>query len=84
MAELHEYRQVPTHPISKRTDGSSSEHHKPHANTEEYEKLYKESIEDPTGFWDRVSHTLTYYLLAPRAAGMEGKGRRRGKRILEV
>jgi len=58
MAELHEYRQVPTHPISKRTDGSSSEHHKPHANTEEYEKLYKESVEDPTGFWDRVSLTF--------------------------
>ena len=54
-ADLHDYRSAPTHPISKRTDGSSKEHHTPHANTEEYERMYKESIEDPTGFWDKVS-----------------------------
>ncbi|GAA5920340.1 hypothetical protein JCM1841_005571 [Sporobolomyces salmonicolor] len=61
MAELHEYRQAPTHPISKRTDGTSEKHHKPHANTEEYERMYKESIEDPTGFWDRMAKEHIYW-----------------------
>jgi len=54
-ADLHDYRSAPTHPISKRTDGSSKEHHTPHANTEQYEVMYKESITQPEVFWDKVS-----------------------------
>lgn len=51
MAE-HDYRSAPTHAISKRNDGSS---HKPHANEESYATMYRESIDQPDKFWDRVS-----------------------------
>ena len=49
-----DYRAVTTHPIAHRTSGKSDKHHKPHADTAEYEKLYKESIAHPAQFWDRV------------------------------
>lgn len=56
MAEIN-YHAAPTHPIALRTSGQSNDpnHKTPHANTAEYEKLYKESIEHPAQFWDRVS-----------------------------
>ena len=49
-----DYKAVTTHPISVRTSGKDVKYHKPHADTAEYEKLYKESITEPTQFWDRV------------------------------
>lgn len=57
MAEI-DYHAAPTHPISVRTNGSSAKHHTPHANTEEYQRMYKESIENPAKFWDEVSRAL--------------------------
>jgi hypothetical protein len=57
-AELHEYRNAPTHPIAHRTSGKHAHHKKPHADTAEYERMYKESIEHPAKFWDKVRHPL--------------------------
>ena len=56
MADV-DYDAVKAHPIAHRTSGQSNNvaHLKPHADPEEYAKLYKESIEQPTQFWDRVS-----------------------------
>lgn len=54
MAE-HDYRSAPTHPVSKRNDGSG---HKPHANEETYAAMYRESIDKPNEFWDRVRCAL--------------------------
>lgn len=54
MAE-HDYRSAPTHPVSKRNDGSG---HKPHANEESYAAMYRESIDKPNEFWDRVRCAL--------------------------
>lgn len=49
----------PTHEIALRTNGSLEKHHKPHADTAEYQRMYKKSIEHPAQFWDEVSfHTL--------------------------
>lgn len=70
MASEHQYN-APTHPISKRNDGSS---HKPHVHEEEYRKLYAESVEHPAQFWDRVSAPLSCPRTAPRLAR-----RRRGR-----
>jgi hypothetical protein len=53
MSAEHRY-DIGTTPISHRNSVEGSGH-KPHANTAEYEKLYKESIQDPTGFWDKAS-----------------------------
>lgn len=66
MAEI-DYAAPPTHPISKRTDGTSSVYHKPHANEEEYKKLYAESIGEKTamGFWDRVSRIPNGFVFPP-------------------
>lgn len=50
----HDYRSAKTHPISKRNDGSS---HTSHANPDEYKALYKESVEQPAQFWDKVRPT---------------------------
>jgi len=52
---LTEYRAVKTTPIPHRTNGQSAEHKKPHCNTEEYKKMYEQSINDPTAFWDKAS-----------------------------
>jgi hypothetical protein len=52
MSTEHNY-DVPSFPISHRNSVEGSGH-VAHANTEQYEELYKESIQDPTGFWDKV------------------------------
>lgn len=44
---------VPTHPIAKRTNGTGP-YKKPHIDEKTYLSMYKESIEDPTAFWDKV------------------------------
>jgi acetyl-CoA synthetase len=61
MADVPDYRNVPTHEISHRTNGKSDKHHKPHADTAEYEKLYKESIDHPAQFWDRMAKEHLYW-----------------------
>ncbi|KWU46025.1 acetate--CoA ligase [Rhodotorula sp. JG-1b] len=57
MAE-HDYRSAPTHPVSKRNDGSG---HKPHANEESYAAMYRESIDKPNEFWDRMAKEHIYW-----------------------
>ncbi|KAI5481396.1 hypothetical protein MNV49_004152 [Pseudohyphozyma bogoriensis] len=57
--DLHDYRSAPTHPVAHRL--SSKEHTTPHANPDEYAKLYKESVEDSTGFWDRMAKEHIYW-----------------------
>jgi hypothetical protein len=52
MSTEHNY-DVPSFPISHRNSVEGSGH-VAHANTALYEELYKESIQDPTGFWDKV------------------------------
>lgn len=54
MSEI-DYNLPVARPIALRTSGQHPAHPKPHADTAEYERLYKESIEHPTQFWDRVS-----------------------------
>lgn len=52
MSSEHNY-DVPSFPISHRNSVEGSGH-VAHANTAQYEELYKESIQDPAGFWDKV------------------------------
>lgn len=67
MAE-HDYRSAKTYEIAHRTSGQSNDeaHLTPHASTEQYEKLYKESIDSPNQFWDRV-RLLSHLLARVRA-----------------
>lgn len=57
MSTEHDYN-VPSHPVSHRNSVEGSGH-VAHANTEQYEKMYKESIQDPTAFWDKVRSSST-------------------------
>lgn len=95
MAEI-DYNAATAHPIALRTSGQSTNpaHHKPHADTAEYERLYKESVEHPTQFWDRVRPVpplraeLTWAdgarapLLAPSVQDGHGRLVRRGRRAV--
>lgn len=71
MAE-HDYRSAPTHPVSKRNDGSS---HTPHCNSEVYKQLHEESVKNPDKFWDRVRRTFPSF---PLAVALRGRVVRRG------
>lgn len=51
MAEAPE--EVPIYPIAPRTNGQGK-HPKPFIDEKAYLDMYKESIQDPLGFWDKV------------------------------
>ncbi|GAA5891214.1 hypothetical protein JCM8208_002544 [Rhodotorula glutinis] len=57
-APEHDYRSAKTHPISKRNDGDQ---HVTHANADEYKALYKESVEQPEQFWDKMAKEHLYW-----------------------
>ncbi|KAK4057085.1 acetyl-coenzyme A synthetase 2 [Microbotryomycetes sp. JL221] len=60
MSAEHSY-DAPTHEIAARTAGKDSSRPKPHAHTQEYERLYKESIENTHDFWDKMAKEHLYW-----------------------
>lgn len=82
--DLHDYRSATLHPIATRTSGHK-DYKKPHADPEEYKRMYKESIEDPTKFWDEVSCFPCFQLPFPsffHFSTSGAHGRNRPQRIL--
>ena len=47
---------VPKRELAKRTGAGAKV--KPHVDESEYQALYKESIEQPDKFWDKVSYSF--------------------------
>lgn len=68
-ADLHDYRSAPIHEIAARTNKSQKDRHEPHADPEQYKKMYQHSIEQPAEFWDKVSFSRVNVLFKMSRGG---------------